>query len=308
MKHSEDDYKVYNVYTINLTSQMGLTRLSRYVVNPQPFYNREIFKPEFIKPVTSGERRAMFHWIVGHHLLFIQWELMTECCNQAAVALEEQRFSAALFWLNRATTITKASIAAMEFSGDFSPDLYKDFIRPAMTRVREDFAGGSSLDYYRYSLAVKNLGATFAQTNMATELSAIAEAMQALKEAGHAWFKRHIAVAENLQPDMDSLLQKEIRNIAQSGQKVSREKYMNEIIRSPDAQHDYDTFFGVTRPEVMFIEDFNHFLDYTLNAVNKTLRFSSLTLESRKWLKAGEIVMREIAEEAIDPEGRLRAA
>lgn len=303
----------YPVYHLELPEDSRLPRACRTELTTvsqvrQPVTHRRPFRPEFINPTTSEELRAWFHWTVGHHHLFLYWLLIAESCDEVTRAVTSQKSSVAALWLNRANTLMLGSIGAMMNSGDFRPEMYQDFLRPSMVRVREDFSAASSVEYHRLKLAFEGMEQKLAQTYGAGPVPAeIEDAQRAFNDAKRMWFKYHFQAARQLQPG-DALLDIALKRMEEEGHKISRGEYMEKVIRSPQAQADYDRYFGVERVRGMYAEDFRAYVFYTIGSVAKHLKGGSLDAEMLRLVHEGDELMKTIAEEVLDPRLMNRVA
>ncbi|MGB8507205.1 MAG: hypothetical protein WCD76_02270 [Pyrinomonadaceae bacterium] len=270
--------------------------------------HRRSFRPEFINPTTSEELRAWFHWTVGHHHLFLYWLLIAESCREVTRGVTAQKSSVAALWLRRANTLMLGSIGAMMNSGDFRPEMYQDFLRPSMVRVREDFSAASSVEYYHLKLALEGVEEALAQAYGSGPMPAdITDAQRAFNEAKRMWFKYHFQAARQLQPG-DALLDIALKRMEQEGHKVSRGEYMEKVIRSPQAQADYDYYFGVERMRGMYAEDFRAYVFYTIGSVRRHLTEGSMDADMLRMIYEGDELMKTIVEEVLDPRLMNRVA
>jgi len=307
---TEDDYRVYH---LELPEESCLPRVCRTELTPAshirpPVMHRRPFQPQFINPVTEQQWHAWFHWVVGHHHLFLYWLLIAESCNEVTRAITSQKSPVAALWLHRANTLMLGSIGAMMNSGDFSPEMYQDFLRPSMVRVREDFSAASSIEYHRLKLALDGMEQALKQAYEELSMPAeIADALNAFNDGKRMWFKYHFQAARQLQPG-DALLDIALKRMEQEGHKVTRSEYMDKVIRSPQAQADYDYYFGVERVRGMYAEDFRAYVLYTIGSIQRGLAASSLDADLLRLVYEGDELMKTITGEVLDIGSINRAA
>jgi hypothetical protein len=302
---SEDGYRVYVLPLPEHPRVPHECRTKTIPLPPIDPFKRQVFEPDFINPKTFEERLAWFRWVVGHQSLFHYWLLMAEAYRRVSDAVQHSKPKVAAFWLRRANLLKLGSIGVTMYSGSYDSCYYQELLRPSMERVRDDFTAYSSLDFYRQMVAEEEAGralrdkyGTPALNSMPEDLAA---ANQGHVEAKRNWLYYHSQVAKQLQPG-DALLDIKLKKLAEeTGETVNKSKYIKEVAQSPQAQADYDRFFGVVRQPSMFVEDFYTGLRFTLAAIHKDLSAVSLDAQLLGWMREGDDLMLAIVSELLDP-------
>jgi hypothetical protein len=209
------------------------------------------FQSAYLVPQSSEEYRAWLQWCGGHHHLFLYWLFMAHSCAQANDGLSVKNPDKAAFWLERFRKLLMGSLSVMLCASDFSPELYNALIRPSMVRVREDFSGVSSKEYAELiaqftglRAQIKRLEEDGADSDLPDNL---AQAVAATRSSWPLWFQEHHRIARRFDPEGSSLLELALKKMERAGTPVDKQKYMAEVLRSPEAREAQDLYFGVDR-------------------------------------------------------------
>ncbi len=161
---------------------------------------------------------------------------------------------------------------------------------------RTGLSEGFSIEHSRFRNALRNMTDSMnALARASKSISAdIVEARGAFEHANHYWRKVQMRSSEDLrskgnQPGVFSAI----------GEKGAS---LPDDLKEDAMSSACDTFFGVSRKESMFIEEFRLSLHDTLGAVRADPTIEDrLTAEQLSWLKKGDKLMAAMVDELLDP-------
>lgn len=124
-------------------------------VESSPFFpEAEILE---VAPKDNGER-ALYRWKLAHHGFAIFMVFSGFCFEKAIKMLEEDDSDEAqlMDWLDKGAHLFRSTTACMEFGNSFTATVYRNVIRPDMSRANEEanlpngFSGTQNLEYVKW--------------------------------------------------------------------------------------------------------------------------------------------------------------
>jgi hypothetical protein len=271
---------------------------------------RRRFASPYVKPKTAEDAAAWFRWCVGHHHLFLFWGTASYAFHRVVEAVKAGEADKAADWLNRAARLVRGSVGAMVNAAGFEPELYKEFLRPSMERCRPDFAAGSSKEHALMMIAfqnakdaMKDAGFLVPAVQRASVPCALLAANTAINRVMSTWLAEHhqivaCFVGKKAPSLLDQVLRRQLSEMDENTNSLNKDAYIRNVIRSPEAQADYDRYFGVTRAPVG-LEDLADILIHVLDGVYGHLA-PQVTPKHRVWMAAGDSMMHSIVAELLD--------
>jgi len=300
----EGDYAVSNV-ELPISARFPETRRTRngHAAEREVLVWRQRFESGFLVPHSQDEKLSSYRWLVGHDHLFLYWLTLSLAFEQVTAAIQNGNVQSATLWIDRASRLMLGSIGAMINSGDFSTETYRDFIRPSMLLAREDFSAASSKEHMMMMLSLQEMRDAMKRAGFGSEAvvpgaCTLGDAYQGFRQAAQTWYHEHDAIALRLEPSDRSLLAEKLRKMKEEGQSINWRDYINNVVRSPGAQQDYDRYFGVIRTQVLALEDLEAMLLHTLDRVRLHLS-CALTPQQMAWLVEGDLMLLTITAERL---------
>lgn len=109
---------------------------------------------------ASVEDRALYRWVIGHHLFNLASVFCIEAVNRARRSALDGDAAGTAAALVQAAGRLRATTAAMWFAGAFPASAYLGHVRPAMAAASGSeggFSGTQNLDYHRLRRAIDGL-------------------------------------------------------------------------------------------------------------------------------------------------------
>jgi len=105
----------------------------------------------------DNQQRALYRWKLAHHGFAIFMIFSGYCFQKSIALLETDGDEAALAdWLDKGAHLFRATTACMEFGNSFTATVYRNVIRPDMSRANEEanlpngFSGTQNFEYMQW--------------------------------------------------------------------------------------------------------------------------------------------------------------
>lgn len=256
----------------------------------------EVWRDPYVSPLVAlhddRDRDAWFHFCVGHHLEFLYWEVTAHACEQAVGALERGDHAAASGWLHRVVDLVRGSAAMLWFCGAFDAEVYDPLLRTSMAAQRDDFSGDMSADFLALMTAKRALAARLPQADLPDERAAFVDAER-------YWYQQHGAVVLALHPG-DSLLKEKVDALAHTSPDFDYARYVDSVVHSDQARHDYDDYFGVVRVAGM---DAAAYWTQAVAKIDVVHHHFALPDDVRATLLRADAVLLEVVSQRLLPDG-----
>ena len=111
----------------------------------------------------SNEDRALYRWKLAHHSFALFMIFSGYCFEKACEDIEAGNEERAVDWLDKGAHLFRGSTACMEFGNSFTAAVYRNVIRPDMSRANEEanlpngFSGTQNLEYVEWRSRKKRL-------------------------------------------------------------------------------------------------------------------------------------------------------
>ncbi len=105
----------------------------------------------------DNEHRALYRWKLAHHGFAIFMVFSGYCFEQAIEGIEQKAADDIIAdWLDKGAHLFRATAACMEFGNSFTSTVYKNVIRPDMSRANKEanlpngFSGTQNFEYVQW--------------------------------------------------------------------------------------------------------------------------------------------------------------
>ena len=127
--------------------------LSNHTSTPVQFPPAQIVE---VAP-TNNEHRALYRWKLAHHGFAVFMVFSGYCFEQAIEGLEQDKADEFIAdWLDKGAHLFRATTACMEFGNSFTATVYRNVVRPDMSRANEEanlpngFSGTQNFEYVQW--------------------------------------------------------------------------------------------------------------------------------------------------------------
>ena len=210
----------------------------------QPYVTR------FINLADERDRRAWFHFCIGHHVEFLYWEAVALACDRVISADRDGDTAAVAHWVARIAALVRGSAAMLHYCAAFDPARYDPCLRPSMAAERDDFSGDMSRDFLAMMDARARMAAVIEQAG-----DGYRDALTALSQADDYWHRHHAEVVMSLHPG-SSLLREKLARLRREREAFDPAHYIATVVHSEAALAACDDYFGVVRIRDMKIGDY----------------------------------------------------
>jgi hypothetical protein len=205
------------------------------------------YQSRFVTIAGDRDARAWFHFCLGHHLEFLQWQATAAACDRVSAAVVAGDPVAVRRWMGRTARLIRGSGVLLHYCAAFDAEAYDPCLRASMEAERDDFSGDMSNEF----LTMMEAKARMVQA--LTDAGHLGHELQAFRAAERAWHLHHGEVIRALHPGK-SLLREKLERLADESTEFDYRAYVDGVVRSPQALADYDDYFGVSRRDDLTLD------------------------------------------------------
>jgi hypothetical protein len=156
-----------------------------------------------------GADKAVLRWKLGHQMFALHLATMNTLLADARRALDSARWSELAETFDQLRVVYDAATATMRYAADFSPEQYRQLIRPSMAPpfTSPGFSGTLNLEHEQMTDRLRELRKRFKRLNRAGGAPRRVRASAARLWMAQARNRRsHMLVCERFVPGGTSLL------------------------------------------------------------------------------------------------------